>query len=366
MDVTVEGAENSFTNSGENTGKKVTGSGGNGKKNESSCAGNDGSSSGVNDGSSGGVNGGNSGGMNDGSSGGVNDGSSDVADDGSSSGVNDGSSDVANDGNSGVSAKKPDTSEEKMDVTVEGAENSFTNSGVNTGKKVTGSGGNGKKNESSCAGNDGSSSGVNDGSSGGVNGGNSGGMNDGSSGGVNDGSSDVANDGNSGGGGVNEENITGVGGGEAGSGPAASPAVAGSSAPSYSGAVTAGGSSAPLSGDPEDGDLQQRFLDALRRGESSINVEGREVDLSFWIERHGLSAFRDRGAETVWSLPTPGQRSNRRNVARLQWSAQISIPAQMTCPAPQNRYPTTQDPDPTQSAKGDGPGLTPPNRDNSS
>ncbi|CAJ0962456.1 unnamed protein product [Ranitomeya imitator] len=72
--------------------------------------------------------------------------------------------------------------------------------------------------------------------------------------------------------------------------------------------------------------ILQRFLDALRRGESSINVEGREVDLSFWIERHGFSAFRDRGAETVWSLPTPGQRSNRRNVARLQWVSKDACP----------------------------------------
>ncbi|KAM4050129.1 uncharacterized protein ACNLHF_013661 [Anomaloglossus baeobatrachus] len=110
-----------------------------------------------------------------------------------------------------------------------------------------------------------------------------------------------------------------VGNDEVITGPVVPPVVA---APvrSYA-SVTAGGTRASSSSPASvDGILQRRLLEALKRGERSLNVEGREVDLSFWIERHGLGAFREqREGDTVWSLPTAGPARVRRNVVHLQW-----------------------------------------------
>ncbi|KAG8538238.1 hypothetical protein GDO81_023047 [Engystomops pustulosus] len=105
----------------------------------------------------------------------------------------------------------------------------------------------------------------------------------------------------------------------AGVGPVAPPVAA--PIKSYA-SVAAGGSRGPSSSSLGSGDgfLQRRLLQALQKGERTINVAGQEVDLSFWIERHGLSAFREqRGRETSWSLPTTGPGANRRNVVRLRW-----------------------------------------------
>ncbi|CAJ0941338.1 unnamed protein product, partial [Ranitomeya imitator] len=73
--------------------------------------------------------------------------------------------------------------------------------------------------------------------------------------------------------------------------------------------------------------LRRRFLEALKKGERTIEVEGRVVDLAFWLDRHGLAAFQDkREGETVWSLPTAGQGVARRNVVRLRWRGSEACP----------------------------------------
>nr|KAG8540199.1 hypothetical protein GDO81_019710 [Engystomops pustulosus] len=109
-------------------------------------------------------------------------------------------------------------------------------------------------------------------------------------------------------------------------GPSAPPVVA---APIRSYASVTAGASGVNSLSPDSGNsvLQRRLLEALRRGEKSITVEGREVDLSFWTDRHGLAAFQEkRGGETVWSLPTTGPGAARRNVVRLRWRGSDACP----------------------------------------
>ncbi|KAG8547605.1 hypothetical protein GDO81_027973 [Engystomops pustulosus] len=108
--------------------------------------------------------------------------------------------------------------------------------------------------------------------------------------------------------------------------PSAPPVVA---APIRSYASVTAGASGVNSLSPGSGNsvLQRRLLEALRRGEKSITVEGREVDLSFWTDRHGLAAFQEkRGGETVWSLPTTGPGASRRNVVRLRWRGSDACP----------------------------------------
>ncbi|CAN2389585.1 zinc finger, partial [Pristimantis euphronides] len=119
----------------------------------------------------------------------------------------------------------------------------------------------------------------------------------------------------------------GSGGEEGGQGPAIPPAA---TAPRRSYAsVAAGGSggASSLPGGIPDGQLQQRLLESLKKGATSMVVDGREVDLSFWVERYGLGAFRQQGGETVWSLPTAGQEVARRNVARLRWVGNEACPS---------------------------------------
>ncbi|CAN2390194.1 zinc finger, partial [Pristimantis euphronides] len=119
----------------------------------------------------------------------------------------------------------------------------------------------------------------------------------------------------------------GSGGVEGSQGPAIPPAA---TAPRRSYAsVAAGGSgeASSLPGGVSDGHLQQRLLESLRKGATSMVVDGREVDLSFWVERYGLGAFRQQGGETVWSLPTVGQEVARRNVARLRWVGNEACPS---------------------------------------
>ncbi|XP_066441517.1 uncharacterized protein [Eleutherodactylus coqui] len=107
-------------------------------------------------------------------------------------------------------------------------------------------------------------------------------------------------------------------------GPVAPPAAT-TPGRSYA-SVAAGGEGSSLSPGSREGVLQQRLLEALRKGESTITVGGREVDLSLWKERHGLGAFREQRGETVWSLPTPGQDAGRRNVVRLRWRGNDACP----------------------------------------
>lgn len=70
--------------------------------------------------------------------------------------------------------------------------------------------------------------------------------------------------------------VVGVGGGEGivgGSGPIAPPAVATPVARSYASVAAGGGVSSPSSGTGE-GPLQQRLLEALKRGDTTMQVEG--------------------------------------------------------------------------------------------
>lgn len=58
--------------------------------------------------------------------------------------------------------------------------------------------------------------------------------------------------------------------------------------------VASGGNSSTLSA-TRDGICQQRLLGALKRGERSVVVDGREVDLSFWREAWFRSLPRGHG-----------------------------------------------------------------------
>lgn len=114
-----------------------------------------------------------------------------------------------------------------------------------------------------------------------------------------------------------------MGGIQGGPGLIAPPGV---KVPSRSYASVASGGIASSSSGTRDGDWQQRLTEALRRGERSIMVEGKEVSLSFWRERHGLGAFQDDTGGAPRVPPTTGQEGPRRNVVRLQWIGEGSCP----------------------------------------
>ncbi|CAN2387534.1 hypothetical protein PRIEUP_LOCUS10424, partial [Pristimantis euphronides] len=109
-------------------------------------------------------------------------------------------------------------------------------------------------------------------------------------------------------------------------GPAVPPAAT-AGGRSYANVAAGGTGASSLPGGSADCELQRRLLESLRRGQRTMNVGGREVDLAFWVERHGLGAFRQQAGETVWSLPTAGQEVSRRNVARLRWSGNEACPS---------------------------------------
>ncbi|XP_073510492.1 uncharacterized protein [Phyllobates terribilis] len=68
------------------------------------------------------------------------------------------------------------------------------------------------------------------------------------------------------------------------------------------------GSSSSL--DPGNYAFRRRFLEALKKGERMINVEGREVELSYLLDKFGLAAFQEkRGGGLCGPSRQPGRGS---------------------------------------------------------